>query len=44
MTDLKLCHGYAKNEFPNIKLQLREDVGKISIVGVGMRTHAGVAS
>lgn len=44
MTDAKLAMDTLKNEFPNIKLQLREDVGKISIVGVGMRTHAGVAA
>ena len=33
-----------KECFPEISLKLKEDVAKISIVGVGMRTHAGVAA
>ncbi len=33
-----------KNEFKNLELNVNNDVAKISIVGVGMRTHAGVAA
>lgn len=44
LTDSKLAMETLKSIYPKIKLQLREDVGKISIVGVGMRTHAGVAA
>ncbi|WGL60880.1 aspartate kinase [Pigmentibacter sp. JX0631] len=43
-TDSNLAMESLKKEFPAITLNLREDVAKISIVGVGMRTHAGVAA
>lgn len=33
-----------QEKFNNIPVQIRNDVSKISIVGVGMRTHAGVAA
>ncbi len=33
-----------KEQYPNLNIQSRNDVSKISIVGVGMRTHAGVAA
>lgn len=42
--DAKLALECLKNDFPEIHLNMREDVAKISIVGVGMRTHAGVAA
>ncbi|WP_397599946.1 aspartate kinase [Silvanigrella sp.] len=42
--DAKLAMETLKSEFTDLKLILREDVSKISIVGVGMRTHAGVAA
>lgn len=42
--DSKLAMDTLKSRFPDIMFKLREDVAKISIVGVGMRTHAGVAA
>lgn len=42
--DAKLALETLKEDFPEIHLNLRDDVAKISIVGVGMRTHAGVAA
>jgi aspartate kinase len=42
--DSKLAIETLKQNFPGITLNLRDDVAKISIVGVGMRTHAGVAA
>jgi aspartate kinase len=42
--DSKIAMETLKTSFPGIILNLREDVAKISIVGVGMRTHAGVAA
>lgn len=40
---LKLTEGIAK-ELGAKGVDIREDIAKISIVGVGMRTHSGVAS
>lgn len=31
-------------EMPNMKMQVRDRMAKVSVVGVGMRTHTGVAS
>jgi len=31
-------------EMPGMKLQIRDKMAKVSVVGVGMRTHTGVAS
>jgi len=42
--DSNLAMETLNSRFPDVTLKLREDVGKISIVGVGMRTHAGVAA
>lgn len=33
-----------KEMYPDLNMKLRDDVAKISIVGMGMRTHAGVAA
>jgi aspartate kinase len=40
---LKLTEGIAK-ELAAKGVDMKEDIAKISIVGVGMRTHSGVAS
>lgn len=42
--DSKLAIDTLRANFPGVPLYLHEDVAKISIVGVGMRTHAGVAA
>lgn len=33
-----------KEIYPDLNIKIRDDVAKISIVGMGMRTHAGVAA
>ncbi|KAB8028527.1 aspartate kinase [Fluviispira multicolorata] len=43
-SDSELSLKILKNHFSNIELSANNDVAKISIVGVGMRTHAGVAA
>lgn len=42
--DAKQALDILKSAFSGISLSLRDDVAKISIVGVGMRTHPGVAA
>ncbi|APJ05181.1 aspartate kinase [Silvanigrella aquatica] len=42
--DAPLAIETLKTRFPQSPLSFRNDVAKISIVGVGMRTHAGVAA
>ena len=43
-TDVVLAQKILSEAFPNVPLKIRNDVAKVSIVGVGMRTHAGVAA
>jgi len=43
-TDEKMASQVLQSKFENLNIQARHDVSKISIVGVGMRTHAGVAA
>jgi aspartate kinase len=43
-SDLQTAKETLEAAFPGIPLRSRTDVGKVSIVGVGMRTHAGVAA
>lgn len=42
--DEKLACQVLQEKYPNLNIYSRHDVSKISIVGVGMRTHAGVAA
>ena len=42
--DLNTALEVLAKEFPKVPVTSRTDVAKISIVGVGMRTHAGVAA
>ncbi len=43
-TDEKLACSTLQEKFNHLNIQSRNDVSKISIIGVGMRTHAGVAA
>jgi aspartate kinase len=43
-SDLSLAREILKNRFPQAAVNVRLDVAKVSIVGVGMRTHPGVAA
>ncbi|MBX3396390.1 MAG: aspartate kinase [Phycisphaerae bacterium] len=38
-----ICGSFA-NEIPGVVIKIREGLAKVSVVGVGMRTHTGVAS
>jgi aspartate kinase len=42
--DVLVAEETIRDTFPGVPLQKRTDVAKVSIVGVGMRTHAGVAA
>ncbi len=42
--DLEGAQGIATKLFPGRDIRVREDVVKVSIVGLGMRSHAGVAA
>jgi aspartate kinase len=42
--DLEGARGIAARLFPGREVLVREDVVKVSIVGLGMRSHAGVAA
>lgn len=46
-TDVKKALGVAESmakEFGSERVDTREDISKVSIIGVGMRTHSGVAA
>ena len=43
-SDENLACETLQTQFPSLQIKTRTDVSKISIVGVGMRTHAGVAA
>ena len=43
-SDKDLSFEVLKSTFPGIAVEARPNVAKVSIVGVGMRTHAGVAA
>ena len=43
-SDVGLAKAALAEHFSGVPLEARTDVGKVSIVGVGMRTHAGVAA
>lgn len=42
--DASLAQSILQKTFPGVRLAARGDVAKVSIVGVGMRNHAGVAA
>ena len=42
--DLLTAQSHLAVAFPEARVSTRNDVAKVSIVGVGMRTHAGVAA
>lgn len=42
--DLPLAQKVLSEKFPGVKVETISDVSKISVVGVGMRNHPGVAS
>lgn len=43
-SDVLVAEETIRGTFPGVPLHKRTDVAKVSIVGVGMRTHAGVAA
>lgn len=43
-TDVGAVRALLEKHYPKVEVAVRSDVGKISIIGVGMRTHAGVAA
>jgi aspartate kinase len=42
--DREFAKNIAEREFPKAKISVMENVSKITIIGVGMRTHPGVAA
>ncbi|MEQ1877669.1 MAG: aspartate kinase, partial [Bdellovibrionia bacterium] len=42
--DREFARQIAQKEFPKAKVTLKENVSKVTIIGVGMRTHPGVAA
>jgi aspartate kinase len=42
--DIKVAQGILNRRFPAIQIEIMDQVSKISIVGVGMRHHPGVAA
>jgi aspartate kinase len=42
--ELEAAANVARATFPDLEMSLQKDVVKVSIVGLGMRSHAGVAA